>query len=111
MALYLFNISIDKSDTTLDPLPAELENNDIESFVELILENVLCLEDIIEEYDDTKTEEHLKKKSNRIDVFYPFKAEPEYITKSEQNSQTNLPFKLYQLTKGFSKLDIPPPKV
>jgi len=111
LGLYLLNISVDTADPHPEHIPEDLSINDQESIVEIVVEKVLGFEDAIEEYDDHDTEDHNKEKSLKIDLLvYLFPA-----TKIDPN-QVDEREKAYShhdagLTKGFSKIDSPPPKV
>lgn len=52
MALYLLNVSVDAPDAALPGVAENLTYNDMESVVEVVLEQVLCIEDAIAEHDD-----------------------------------------------------------
>ena len=63
MALYLFNISIDTNHSYPDGFLQEVGLNEQDSFIELILEEVLGIENALAEYDNEDSEEHRKKES------------------------------------------------
>ena len=57
MAVHIFNCSVDTPDAQPDYVPEDLTYNDMESVVEIVLENVLDIKDAIPEYDEQDTEE------------------------------------------------------
>lgn len=65
MALHIFNCSVDTPDPQPDNVPEDLTYNDMESVVEIVLEQVLDINNAIAEKDDTDTDGdiglHLKK--------------------------------------------------
>ena len=66
MALHIFNCSVDMPDLNPEYIPEDLSINDIESIVELVLEEILGFENAIKEYDDQD--------SNDGSVFSPDKS-------------------------------------
>lgn len=107
----MFNISIDTADLNPEHIQEDLSINDQESIIEFVAEKILGYEDAFKEYDDKDTEDHNKRTNVKIDL------SPKYITKELLNHQhlviTCRKFHDYYafLTKGFKKLEIPPPKV
>jgi hypothetical protein len=61
IALYIFNISIDSVDATTLTGKEDLITNDIESFAELIVEEMANCEDFFQEFDDQETESTVQK--------------------------------------------------
>ena len=57
MAVHIFNCSVDTPDAKPDYVPEDLTYNDMESVVEIVLENLLDIEDAIAEHDENDTEE------------------------------------------------------
>jgi len=57
MALLIFNCSVDTPDPQSENVPEDLSYNDMESVVEIVLEEVLDIENAIAEHDDTDTGE------------------------------------------------------
>lgn len=55
MSLQVLNISVDSPDLYPDCIPEDLNLNDMESIVEIVLEQVLGIEDAIPEQDDDDT--------------------------------------------------------
>lgn len=111
MGLYLLNISVDSADPNPEHIPEDLSINDQESIVEIVIEKVLGFEDAIKEYDDHDTEDHNKKKNVKIDL-----SVHEILTdKLDKNQffERKALFSDYEarITKGFDKIDSPPPKV
>jgi hypothetical protein len=56
MAVHIFNCSVDTPDARPDYVPEDLTYNDMESVVEIVLENVLNFENAIAEHDEKDTD-------------------------------------------------------
>lgn len=52
MAFYIFNFSIDSRDASPDHIAEDLSFNDVESFYEFILEDLVGIENAVEERDE-----------------------------------------------------------
>ena len=52
LALHFFNFSVDPRDPNPDSIPEDLSFNEMESFTELIVENLLGWNDAFEEHDE-----------------------------------------------------------
>lgn len=111
MGLYLLNISVDTADPSPAHIPEDLSFNDQESIVEIVIEKILGFENAIKEYDDHDTEDHNKKKNVEVDLLVDVikvnKIDPNQFIERKKR----FPNYEARLTKGFSKLDSPPPKV
>lgn len=57
MALHIFNCSVDTPDPQPDSVPEDLSYNDMESVVEIVLEQVLGINNAIVEHDENDTDE------------------------------------------------------
>ena len=57
MALHILNCSVDTPDAGPQNIPEDLSYNDMESIVEIILEQIIGVENAIAEMDDTDTDE------------------------------------------------------
>lgn len=57
MAVHIFNCSVDTPDLQPDYVPEDLNYNDMESVVEIVLENVFDIQNAIAEHDENDTEE------------------------------------------------------
>jgi hypothetical protein len=53
MAAVIFNLSIDPPDREANGVAEDLSQNDIESIVELVAEQWLCIEDFLPEHDES----------------------------------------------------------
>jgi hypothetical protein len=111
MGLYLLNISVDTADPNPDYIPEDLSFNDQESIIEIVVEKVLGYEDAFKEYDDNDSEDHNRKTNLKIELIVQ-----DIVDSSikqlliETSKKTFTDYNTF-LTKGFQKLDIPPPKV
>jgi hypothetical protein len=56
MALHVINCSVDAPDPQPENIPEDLSYNDMESIVEIVLEQVLKIENAISEKDDVDTD-------------------------------------------------------
>lgn len=111
MGLFLLNMSVDIEDPNPEHIPEDLSINDQESIIEFFVEQVLGYEDAFNEYDDHDTEDHNKKTNVNIDLLNNYITDCTFMQSILViNKQT---FCGYHppLSKGFQKLDIPPPKV
>ncbi|WP_299097071.1 hypothetical protein [Winogradskyella sp.] len=111
IGLYLLNISIDPADPNPEHIPEDLTFNDQESIIEIVLEKVLGYEDAIKEYDDYDTEDHNTKTNVKIDLATHYIVNNNLNQSFVEIKKHKFPEYKTNLTKGFQKLDIPPPKV
>jgi len=56
MAFHIFNISVDMPDAQPQDIPEDLSINDMETVVEIVLEECFNIEDAIVEHDETGNE-------------------------------------------------------
>lgn len=111
MGLYMLNISVDPADPNPEHIPEDLTFNDQESIIEIIIEKVLGYEDAIKEYDDYDTEDHNTKTNVKIDLATHYIVDNNLNQSFIEIKKHKFPEYTTNLTKGFQKLDIPPPKV
>lgn len=111
MGLYLFNISVDTTDPNPEHIPEDLSFNDQESIIEIILEKVLGYEDTIKEYDDHDTEDHNKQKNIKIDLLVHVIEAGKFKQILIDDRKKLYPDFEARLSKGFNKIDSPPPKI
>ena len=57
MAVHIFNCSVDTPDAQPDYVPEDLTYNDMESVVEVLLENVFDIQDAIAEHDENDADD------------------------------------------------------
>jgi len=57
LALHIFNCSVDTPDPQPDNVPEDLSYNDMESVVEIVLEQVLGINNAIAEHDENDTDD------------------------------------------------------
>jgi hypothetical protein len=70
LAIYLLNCSVDAPDIGVCKISEDLTHNEQESFLELILEKALGLDNLIPEADDADHDEETgTKKSIHLDLF------------------------------------------
>lgn len=113
MGLYLLNISVDAADPNPEYIPEDLSYNDQESIVEIVVEKVLGYEDAFKEYDDNDSEDHNHNRKTNLKIELIVQDIVDSSIKQlliETSKQTFTDYNTF-LTKGFQKLDIPPPKV
>lgn len=111
MGLYLLNISVDTADPNPEYIPEDLSFNDQESIIEIIIEKVLGYENAIAEYDDHDTEDHNKKTNLKLDLTTHSIADKNLNQLFIETTKPKFLDYKTNLTQGFQKLDIPPPKV
>ncbi|RTY67590.1 hypothetical protein [Flavobacterium sp. LB2P53] len=63
MSLYLLNCFVDSPDAQPNHLPEDLTHNDLESIIEIVVEQILGFENAIPEYDDNDTNQDFAAKS------------------------------------------------
>ncbi len=110
MALYLFNISVDTNHSYPDGFLQEVGLNEQDSFIELILEEVLGIENALAEYDNEDSEEHRKKESRIKELLLHNEGLPENhptIFKAKKERLSAYRNSFYSV---FLDLDTPPPK-
>jgi hypothetical protein len=71
MALQILNLSVDPPDMHPDYVPEDLSYNDMESIVEIVLEQLLDIEDAIPEQDDDDSSRALLTKINFQSFYFP----------------------------------------
>lgn len=70
LSLHIFNCSVDMPDAAPQNVAENLSYNDMESFVELLLEYVLGFENAVSEYDDADNEDGTSFEiKNSLDIF------------------------------------------
>ena len=110
MGIYLLNISVDTADPSAHYLPEDLSFNDQESFVELILEQVLGYENAIKEYDDPDAEEHTQQENTKIEcLLLPSRAMGSAYLAITEKGRLYLDYTA-PLSNGYWEIDSPPPK-
>jgi hypothetical protein len=108
MAFYILNFSIDSKDIDPDYIQEDLSLNDIESFYELILEEVIGIENAVEEHD-----EHDQEEGGAFDFEKVYLSLPHSGMQPKQDIIRTLHFNISSenlIIPGFSKIDSPPPK-
>lgn len=111
MGLYLFNISVDTADPNSHNVTENLAFNDQESVVEIILEKVLCYDNIIKEYDDNDTEDYNKKSNVKIDLTTHYTTETVFQQNFLGLARQFFPDHNSFVAKGFLNLYSPPPQI
>ncbi|MBU2018303.1 MAG: hypothetical protein KJ941_01545 [Bacteroidetes bacterium] len=110
LGLFLLNISVDTTDYNRNNTPEDLSINNQESIIEMVVEQVLGYVDAFKEFDDQDPEDPNKKTNLKIEWFNNYKTywviKQLFIGTYKQDFPNLNTF----LTKGFEKLDIPPPK-
>jgi hypothetical protein len=80
MALHILNCSVDTPDAQPDYIPEDLSYNDMESVLEVLLENVFDIQDAIAEYDENDTDDGgTIKMKKHFNLFYPIKIKSNQI--------------------------------
>lgn len=108
IALYILNVSIDSVDATTLHGKENLLINDIESFAELIIEEIISVEDFFKEFDDQDSESRIQT------VHVLFIGIPTSALMLEPVTQCNQPpvYASYQDVQYLTSLTItsPPPE-
>ncbi|MEP2024019.1 MAG: hypothetical protein ABJH98_05000 [Reichenbachiella sp.] len=108
MALYVLNFSVDTADFQTDFQPEDLTINDMESVIEIVLEQWMEIEDAIPEYDEPDTDESTMTFKKSFDfICIEFDKDSRYISefllKSKFSDYTK------KLRQQFCPEFIPPP--
>jgi len=109
MALHIFNCSVDTPDAQPDNVPEDLTYNDMESVVEIVLEQVLGINDVIAEHDepdDDNTGNFSIKKS--IDFSY-HQSKVKLLVAIAPTYLTKYSFYQEQYSEQFRPEIVPPP--
>ena len=70
MGLHILNFSIDPPDVLPDSVKEDLSYNEIESFGELFLEDVLCIPNAVPEHDEQDNPDGFKFTAKNIVLYY-----------------------------------------
>lgn len=108
LALYILNFSIDSPDSAPDHIAEDLSLNDIESFYEFFLEDIIGIENAVEEHDERDHED-----GGALDFSKIFMtSQKTYLfTGLCQNSRPAYPFTAASASiASYFDLDGPPPK-
>jgi hypothetical protein len=110
LSVHILNFSIDTPDRLPNNVPEDLNVNDIESVLELVLEDVLQIPDAVQEHDEQDTEEGYSLEIKKILSFAHFEELLSfkhfcfcYIEKCKLVSYFFIP-------DFFSEVFIPPPQ-
>ncbi|MCZ8023499.1 MAG: hypothetical protein O9294_17170 [Cytophagales bacterium] len=109
MAIHLLNLSIDSKDLLPTYLPENLAINDIESFTELIAENILGFENSFIEHEETDDTSEISTDNNSLfNVYYNRIAI--LLISNWINTKIKFSFLSEKVHIGYLSLDSPPPK-
>lgn len=109
LAFYFLNICVDAPDPTINFTKDLNEYNDQESIVEIVLEKVLNLNNIIEENENTDTEEHTSQKVKTIDLFLSETNQPKFSFNLPDAKKIKFPIYTPKVLKKHFKVELPPP--
>ncbi|NJM93500.1 MAG: hypothetical protein HC842_01530 [Cytophagales bacterium] len=108
MALHVLNLSVDAPDALPDHIPEDLSINDIESIVELMLEQLLGIEDAMDEKDEWDDCVSLDKKFSDIHYCLP---DTQCAAKGSLTYRRQLyPFSVISWSAYLPDKNSPPPK-
>jgi hypothetical protein len=111
LAIHILNFSIDAPDAKPDYVAEDLSINDIESVVELLLEEACGFENIISEHDEHDSNDGLRFGVSKIILFH----QPIFDYSSLQINLINdlklFPFYEIDVNLFHLELDSPPPKL
>lgn len=111
MGLQMLNLSIDAPDLMPESVPEDLSYNEQESVVELILESIICLDDIIPEYDDQDSEEQSQKNEVKLDLALIAKHDIHLFEETLVHRQVQFMAPQRFASQDFQRSDTPPPQV
>jgi hypothetical protein len=110
MAIFLFNISADTDDFSPHSLNEDLSVNDQESFIEVIVEQVLGFEDAIAEDNNADPQHFVIKKGNYSKLQY-FSHDSAIEFPMAETELAGIPINYNAtLSDGHLQLELPPPK-
>ena len=89
MGLHILNFSIDPPDILPDSVPEDLSYNEIESVVELVLEDGFGIENAISESDEVDNPDGQKFVITNLILYYEQIAEVRFQPAVEQNYRSN----------------------
>lgn len=111
LSFYFLNISVDSPDPNPEYISENLQVNDQESLIELVLEKIIGLENVIDEYDDKDSEEHNTKKGKQsIDVYFQSGLQQQCKYFSSIIISQSFPIFSDALNTGYLSIINPPPK-
>ncbi|APY12722.1 hypothetical protein BWZ22_00320 [Seonamhaeicola sp. S2-3] len=110
MSLHILNISVDAPDVKPDYIPEDLGYNDMESVVEIVLEQILGFEDAIPEQEDDDTSQGLLNHSF-VPVFYQKQFNYSVLLHDNFIEKKHISFYKDKYFKQFQpEISTPPPK-
>lgn len=113
LGVYLFNISIDVTDSSRYGITLNREFNEQESIVELIVEKVLGYENAISEGDDTESEDQENTAKSNLKIEYiTHCANPAFNSEfTFKPAKKHFTGSVEYLNNGYIQLSTPPPKI
>ena len=112
-ALNILNLSVDAPDPQPYHIPEDLRYNDMESIVEIVLEQVLGIEDAVPEHDDDDATHGLLMHSNLQLICHQEESRIEFSSRSYDVAQLHM-YVLYKETYAdqiHPEIILPPPQV
>lgn len=111
MAVTIFNFSIDSPDNCPDCIPEDLSQNDMESVVELVMEDFLSMDNAIPEWDEHDGCDECNSDLAENGLLYPIQlSKPlNYPNSINRQKQLILSDQLFELSY-FSEVLNPPPE-
>jgi hypothetical protein len=110
MASHILSISVDPPDPEPNHIPEDLSYNEMESIIEIILENVLAIEDAIPEQDDNDSSQGLLVEIDNHLVYFPTRIDPLQFNRDHFDLQKNIPYYNPYTEQFFPEIASPPPK-
>lgn len=114
MALHILNFSVDPPDASPDGVPEDLSYNEMESVLEIVLEEVADIENAIPEQEDADNQGVTKFSAKSIVLYCEAQAQLEVKGAVAASSQIHLPVSGYYASAYQSPVRTqvsPPPEV
>lgn len=108
-AIHIFNISVDMPDSNPDNIAEDLTINDQETFVELVLEQFIGIENAIEEHDEPGNESQSFEITKEFQLYTQSHTVVSY-TQSYIELDIQISDKILRLPFVVSDITSPPPK-
>lgn len=109
MAFHIFNCSVDMPDAQPDSIAEDLSFNDMESVVEIVLEECLNIKDAVAEHDEP--DDDLPMDVKLAKSFYFQNSYPGFLISIEKNIENSVPsYKEIFFNEYITDILSPPPQ-
>jgi hypothetical protein len=110
-ALHLVNVSVDPEDPLSRMVPEDITINEMESFLEILIEKGLEIEDFFVEYDDPDEELKGKYKTKQIKILTNgYNKDIAEVKEFPYDRSQHIHFRKMNVRSIYLDISIPPPK-